>query len=180
MIFHACRLPGTFLIEPEPRADARGSFVTLFSEEEFRAHGLETHLSFTAVARNTRRGTLRGMHYQAAPCDQAKLVRCTRGRIHDVIVDLRTDSPTEGQWEAFDLSPSKDLSLYVPPGCAHGYLTREDDSEVFYQISSPYAPEAERGVRWDDPVLGIAWPEPPTVVSERDRAFGAWNRGCRT
>ncbi len=179
MIFHAGRLSGVFLVEPEPRTDERGAFVTTFSEEEFRAHGLATHVAFCATARNTRRGTLRGMHYQAPPFEQAKLVCCTRGRIHDVIVDLRDGSPTRRRWEAFDLVAPSNLWLYIPPGLAHGYLTLEAESEVFYQISAPYVPGSERGVRWDDPALGIDWPFAPQVLSERDRSFAPLTAAAR-
>ncbi len=178
MIFRACRVPGAFLVEAEPRGDERGSFATVFSEDVFRAQGLDARVSFCAVARNARRGTLRGMHYQEPPHEQAKLVRCIRGTIYDVIVDLRGDSPTRGQWEAFELSSAGHSALYVPPGMAHGYLTLEDESDVFYQISAPYVPASERGVRWDDPSLGITWPEQPIILSERDRALPYLVRDC--
>lgn len=170
MMFRATPLPGAFRIELEPHTDARGGFARSFCEEEFAAHGLATHFRQANVSWSERRGTLRGLHWQAAPHGEAKLVRCTAGSIWDVIVDLRRGSPTCGRWFAAELEARSRGSLYVPAGFAHGFLTLADASEVSYLMSESYAPEAARGLRFDDPALGIPWPEPPRVISERDLA----------
>jgi dTDP-4-dehydrorhamnose 3,5-epimerase len=166
MKFRPTPLAGAYVIEPEMQADERGSFARIFCREEFRRQGLAEEFPQSSVSFNRRRGTLRGMHYQAAPHEEAKLVRCTRGRLYDAIVDTGSR-----RWFAVELSAANGLLLYVPKGFAHGFLTLEDDTEVSYQISTPYHPEASRGLRWDDPAIGIRWPEPVQVISERDRGY---------
>lgn len=174
MIIRELGLPGACIVELEPRADERGFFARSYCVREFEAHGLEPRIVQCNVSYNRHRGTLRGMHYQAAPHGEAKLVRCTRGAIYDVILDLRPESATFCQWRGVELRAEPGVParmLYVPVGFAHGYLTLEDDTEVFYQMSEFYSPEASRGVRWDDPAFGIEWPEPVRVISERDRTY---------
>jgi len=169
VIFTETKLSGAFLVEPERVADQRGFFARTFCVEEFRAHGLVTELAQASVSYNARTGTLRGMHYQAAPHEEIKLVRCTMGALHDVIVDLRPGSATFRDWFGVDLSAENRRMLYVPRGLAHGYLTLEDHTEVFYQIAGRYRPESARGVRHDDPAIGIDWPVEVRVISDRDR-----------
>ena len=159
-------LAGAWLIEFEPFADERGEFFRTFDAARFAAHGLDPRVVQCSVSRNRRAGTLRGMHYQADPHGEAKLVRCSRGAVFDAIIDLRAGSPTYCRSSARELTPG--LALYVPPGFAHGFQTLEDATEVSYQISAPYSPEHARGYRFDDPTLGIGWPEPVTVISDRD------------
>jgi len=162
-------LKGTFLIEPERMEDERGFFARVFCEREFGARGLETRFVQCSTSFNRRKGTLRGMHYQEPPHEESKIVRCTRGAIYDAILDLRRDSPTYGRWISAVLSVENGHLMYVPKGCAHGFQTLVDDSEVFYQMDAFFVPRATRTVRWDDPAFGIAWPLPPTLVSPRDR-----------
>jgi len=164
-------LPGAYRIELEPHADERGAFARTFCAREFAARGLATELVQTSLSLNTRRGTLRGLHWQAAPHGEAKLVRCVRGRIHDVLVDMRSESPTFRRWVAVELTADRRDAVYVPEGIAHGFLTLDDDCEVHYAMSSFYAPEAARGARYDDPAFGIVWPAPVEVISERDLAW---------
>ena len=171
MKFTATMLPGVFLVDIEAKEDERGFFARSFCREEFIAQGLAGDLVQCSVSWNRRKGTLRGMHYQAPPHEETKLVRCTSGAIHDVVVDLRNDSPTHHHWVAVELSAANRRALYVPFGCAHGFQTLSDDSEVFYQMSTFYHPESARGVRFDDPAFAIEWPLPNPIVSERDRAF---------
>jgi dTDP-4-dehydrorhamnose 3,5-epimerase len=171
MIFTETRLKGAFAIDLEPVADDRGFFARSFDQKEFAGHGLAPGFVQCNVSVNHRRGTMRGMHWQAAPHEEAKLVRCTRGAIHDVIVDLRPESPTLGEHVAATLTAANRSMLYVPEGFAHGFLTLDDDTEVFYQMSAFYAPGHARGARFDDPALGIEWPAEPAVVSERDRSW---------
>lgn len=172
MIFHPASLPGAAVIEPEPVEDERGLFARVWSQREFAARGLGATWVQSAVSYNAKAGTLRGIHYQAAPHAEAKLVRCTRGAIYDVIVDIRPMSAGFLQWAAFDLTADNRRLLYVPEGFAHGFQTIVDGTEVFYEISAVHHPEAARGLRWDDPRLGIAWPiVPPRVMSPRDRRF---------
>lgn len=171
MIFTPLALPGAFLIELDRQDDERGFFARTWSRSEFEIHGLNPRIEECSVSFNRRRGTLRGMHYQAAPYEEAKLVRCTMGAVYDVIIDLRPSSPTFVRWEAVDLAAHTRRMLYVPEGFAHGFLTLEDDTEVFYQISAAYSSESGRGVRWDDPAFSVAWPEPISVVSERDASY---------
>jgi dTDP-4-dehydrorhamnose 3,5-epimerase len=163
---------GAFVIEPEPAWDERGFFARTWCRREWRERGLTAELAQCSISYNARAGTVRGMHYQAGAHAEAKLVRCTRGRIYDVVVDLRSGSPTFTQWTAVELGADDRRMVYVPEGCAHGFQTLTDATEVFYQISAFYEPASQRGVRWDDPAFGIVWPEAPSrVISSRDRAF---------
>jgi dTDP-4-dehydrorhamnose 3,5-epimerase len=164
-------LAGAYLVELERLADDRGFFARSFCQNEFKAKGLDPCLAQCNVSFNARRGTLRGLHYQDKPHEEAKLVRCTRGAIWDVIVDLRQDSPTRLRWHAAELSAENRAAFYVPKGFAHGFQTLADDTEVLYQMSEFYQPELARGVRWDDPKLAIAWPIPDPVLSPRDRTY---------
>lgn len=175
MIFTETALRGAYIIDIDPREDERGYFARSFCREEFARHGLSTDIAQSNVSFNRRKGTLRGMHYQIPPKAEVKLVRCTRGAVHDVIVDLRDGSPTWGRWIAENLSENNSRMLYIPEGFAHGFQTLEHDSEVFYLMFAPYSPDHARGVRWDDPALGIGWPLPDPIVSERDRAFPLLN-----
>jgi dTDP-4-dehydrorhamnose 3,5-epimerase len=168
MKFVETDLRGAFFIHPERIEDERGFFARVFCEREFAAHDLETRFVQCSTSFNRRKGTLRGMHYQEPPYEESKIVRCTRGAIYDVILDLRRDSSTYGKWTSTVLSAENGRLLYVPKGCAHGFQTLLDDSEVFYQIDEFFVPEVARTVRWDDPAFGIAWPLAPTVVSTRD------------
>jgi dTDP-4-dehydrorhamnose 3,5-epimerase len=171
MIFHETGLPGAVLIEPQRISDARGFFARTWSAEELAERGLSTRIAQCSISYNGARGTLRGMHYQIAPHAEVKLVRCTAGAIYDVIIDLRPESPTYRRHFGATLSASSRLQLYIPEGFAHGFLTLEDDSEVFYQISEPYAPAAGRGVRWDDPAFAIDWPGEVRVIAPRDASY---------
>ena len=167
MIFRETELPGCFIVESEPIVDERGSFARTFSADEFERLGLNPSISQVSVSRNVKVGTLRGLHYQLPPHEEAKLVRCTRGRVFDVAVDLQ-----EHRWTAVELSEDNGLSLYIPEGFAHGFLTLEPDSELLYQISVPYVAAASGGIRWDDASLAIGWPSTPTLtISDRDRTL---------
>ena len=176
MRFTETALPGAFLIDIEPRADARGFFARTFCRDEFLAHGLEPDVVQCNLSFNAARGTLRGMHYQVAPAAEAKLVRCLHGAIYDVIVDLRAGSATFGRHVGVELSAGNRRQLYVPPLFAHGFLTLTDHAEVAYQVSAAYTPAAERGLRYDDPAFGIAWPIPVSVISDKDAAWPAFER----
>jgi dTDP-4-dehydrorhamnose 3,5-epimerase len=169
MIFTETELPGAFIIEPELIEDERGFFALLWSREEFSRRGLNELFVQANTSFNKRRGTLRGLHFQVEPNQEAKLVRCTAGAIYDVIADLRTGSPTFRRWIGVELTSRNHLMLYVPQGFAHGFQTLEDDTEIAYQISEYYHPESASGVRWDDPTLSVRWPLPVRVLSERDR-----------
>jgi dTDP-4-dehydrorhamnose 3,5-epimerase len=169
--FVACPLAGAFEVEAEPIADERGFFARTFCAETFVTHGLEPTAAQCSVSWNRARGTLRGMHWQTAPHGEAKLVRCTRGAIHDVIVDLRRDSPTFLRAHGVLLDAASRRALYVPRGFAHGFITLEDDTEVLYQMSAVQVPQAARGARWNDPAFGIRWPLTPAVMSARDRDY---------
>ena len=171
MIFQPTGLAGAYVIAIERLSDARGFFARSFCAREFEDHGLNPSLAQCNISYNRHAGTLRGMHFQAAPFEEAKLVRCTRGAIHDVIIDLRPDSPTFMQHVGVQLTPDARNMLYVPEGFAHGFLTLEDHTEVFYQMSEFYVPGAARGFRWDDPAFAIDWPAPVRVISERDAAY---------
>lgn len=155
----------------ERHPDDRGFFARTFCISEFATHGLNTKLVQCSISFNTRKGTLRGLHYQTAPHAETKLVRCTRGAIYDVVVDLRANSPTLRQWIGVELTEQKRNMVYIPEGCAHGFLTLAEESEVFYQMSEFYAPESARGVRWNDPAFRIGWPGNVEVISERDRTY---------
>jgi dTDP-4-dehydrorhamnose 3,5-epimerase len=175
--FTETSLPGAFLIALDRHDDERGSFARTFCEREFEAHGLPTRFPQCNLSHNRVRGTLRGMHYQAAPHREAKLVRCTTGAIHDVIVDLREASPTRLRWAGFDLSAEDGTALYIPPGFAHGFLTLEDATDVFYQMGEFYVPDAARGFRWNDPAFSIEWPFPPVTMSDKDGAYPDFDLG---
>jgi dTDP-4-dehydrorhamnose 3,5-epimerase len=159
------------LIQPEPVADVRGSFARTWCQRDFEAHGLNAKLAQCSVSFNALRGTLRGMHFQAAPHAEAKLVRATRGAIYDVALDLRPESDTYLQWFGAELSADNRHMLYIPEGCAHGFQTLTDNAEVFYQISEFFEPTAGRGFRWNDPVFGILWPLTDPIMSDRDRDY---------
>ena len=172
MIFTETELSGAYVIDLEPIEDPRGFFARAWSEQELAERGLETRVAQCNVSLNDRKGTVRGMHFQRPPHEEVKLVRCTRGALHDVIVDLRPDSPTLRHWIAVELSERNRRALYVPRGFAHGFQTLADDTEVFYMVSEPYAPESAGGVRWDDPAFGIVWPlGDPAEISEKDRSW---------
>ena len=166
-------IPGVRVVEPERIADERGWFARTFDAAVFAAHGLEPAVVQASASFNARRGTLRGMHLQAAPHGESKLVRCVRGAIFDVALDLRPDSAAHLRWHAVELSAENGLGLYLPPGVAHGFQTLAADSEVLYLMGHEYVAVAARGVRWDDPAFAIAWPEAPggRTISEKDRAF---------
>ena len=171
MTFRPTAVEGAWIVKPERHADARGFFARTWCAGEFAHHGLEHRFVQASVSYNPRRGTLRGLHYQAAPHAEAKLVRCTRGAIHDVAVDLRPESPTFRRHTAVVLDADNRLALYIPEGCAHGFQTLVDDTEVLYQMSAFYAPEAARGVRWDDPAFAIPWPAAERIIADRDQRY---------
>ncbi len=171
MIFTETKLAGAFVIEPERRTDQRGFFARTFCQQEFGAHGLNAQVAQCNVSFNKRKGTLRGMHYQAAPFAEAKLVRCTSGSLYDVIIDLRPSSATFKQYFAVELSAENRRMLYIPEDFAHGFQTLQDDTEVFYQMAQRYSAEHARGVRWNDPAFGIAWPEGERIIIERDQNY---------
>jgi len=172
MIFTETKLKGVFLIELERCEDERGFFATNWSAEEFAGRGLSSSLAECNISFNKKKGTLRGMHYQLAPCSQVKLVRCTRGALYDVALDLRPGSPTFRCWVAAELTEDNYKMFYIPEGFAHGYQTLADNTEVAYAMSASYSPEHARGLRWDDPTLAIEWPEAEDrIISERDRTY---------
>lgn len=171
MILRPTKLTGTVIVEAEPLGDERGFFARTFARDEFLAAGLDPDVNQCSVSFNVVAGTLRGLHYQAAPFAESKLVRCTKGAIYDVVVDLRPGSATFCEWIAIELSAENRLGLFIPKGMAHGFQTLEDESEVYYQISERYESSAARGVRWNDPRFGIEWPTADRVMSERDRSF---------
>ena len=174
MIFRETKLAGVHLVLIERHADARGSFGRTFCRDEFAARGLPAEFVQASASITVRAGTVRGMHYQRSPHAEAKLVRCVRGAIHDVVADLRPESPSFMQWEAFDLREGGDAMLYIPPGCAHGFQTLAAETEVLYQMSTRFAPEAAAGFRYDDPAFGITWPAPVAVIAEKDLAWPPW------
>jgi len=171
MVITETKLSGAFVIELDYFEDERGFFAPLWSHREFSAAGLPASFVESNLSFNKNKGTLRGMHYQLPPHEQVKLVRCTRGSIYDVIIDLRQGSPTFKQWLALEMSADNHLMLYVPGEFAHGYLTLEDNTEVCYQTSSYYAPEHGRGVRWNDPAFNISWPADRPIIIDRDRDY---------
>jgi dTDP-4-dehydrorhamnose 3,5-epimerase len=169
--FRELPVPGAFTIASEPFEDERGAFARIFCTDEFGAHGLETAIAQCSASMNRKRGTLRGMHLQIAPFEETKIVRCTSGVVWDAIVDLRPESESFGTWVGIELRLDDPTALYVPRGVAHGFITLEDDSRVEYMISAMYEPRCAVGIRWDDPVIGIEWPEQPLVMSQRDGAL---------
>lgn len=171
MIFQETNLKNAYLIELQRREDERGFFARTWCQQEFEEHGLNSRLVQCNLSFNKKKGTLRGMHYQAAPYEEAKLVRCTCGAIYDLIVDLRPDSATFKHYFGVTLSAAARNMLYIPEGFAHGFLTLEDNTEVFYQMSEFYAPDYARGFRWNDPAFGIEWPAEVQVISEKDKSW---------
>jgi dTDP-4-dehydrorhamnose 3,5-epimerase len=174
VIFVETPIVGAFLIEPERFADERGYFARTYCAQELAARGLDPTIAQSSTSFTARAGTLRGMHYQADPHAEAKLVRCTRGAIHDVALDLRRESPSYLRWHAIELSEDNGRALFIPTGCAHGFQTLRAGSEVLYQISVPYEPASARGVRWNDRAFGVVWPEPPPggrTISDRDASY---------
>jgi dTDP-4-dehydrorhamnose 3,5-epimerase len=169
--FEELAIPGVFALEVEPVHDDRGFFARTYSREELAEHGIDFNVVQASVSFNERRATLRGMHLQRPPHEEAKLVRCFAGSVHDVVVDLRAGSPTQFRWVAVELSAERRNAVYIPAGLAHGFVTLEDASELEYLISAAYEPSAAAGVRWNDPALGMQWPLEPEVISERDAAF---------
>lgn len=176
MIFTETKLKGAFIIDVEPREDERGFFARSWCEDEFRRHGLNSRLVQCNISFNNKRGTLRGIHYQAAPFPEAKLVRCTMGAIYDVIIDLRADSPTFKQWISVELTAENRRALYIPEDFAHGFQTLMDHTEVFYQMSEFYHPECARGVRWDDLAFGVEWPVAPWIISQQDAGYADFSK----
>ena len=175
MIFTETELSGAFVIDIEPLADERGFFARAWSRDEFERHGLNLRIVHCNISFNQKRGTLRGMHYQAPPFEEAKLVRCTRGAIYDVIIDLRGNSPTFHKWFSVELTAENHRALYVPEGFAHGFQTLMDNSEVFYQMSEIFHPEHARSLRWNDRAFEIAWPIPDPILSEKDSNSSPWS-----
>ena len=176
MIFRETHIRGAFVIEVEKRADARGFFGRAFCRKEFEAQGIRLEVLQANVGFNRSRGTLRGLHYQVPPFEEGKLVRCTAGALYDVIVDLRPESPTFKGWLGVELTAENRTMLYIPEGCAHGYLTLGDCTEIYYMVTQFYTPHAERGVRWNDPAFGIEWPiSEDLVISEKDRSWPDWH-----
>jgi dTDP-4-dehydrorhamnose 3,5-epimerase len=169
MIFTKLALEGAYLIELKKIEDDRGFFARSFCQREFEQQGLNPGLVQCNISFNPARGTLRGMHYQRVPFAEVKLVRCTRGAVYDVIIDLRSDSATYRHWQGLELTAANRRMIYVPEGFAHGYLSLTDESEVFYQASEFFTPAAEAGIRWNDPVFAIKWPIEPRVISDKDR-----------
>lgn len=169
MTFEETPIPGAWLVGLERRGDERGFFARLFCADEFAEHGLAVTFVQVNDSLSVERGTLRGMHYQLPPAAEVKLVRCVRGALYDVILDLRPDSPAFKRWFGVELSAENRLMMVVPEGCAHGFLTLEPETETIYFVTAPYSPECERGVRWNDPAFAIDWPFEPTVLSDKDR-----------
>ena len=171
MMFRETPLRGATIVDPERVEDERGFFARTWDQHEFEAHGLNPQLVQCSISFNVKKGTLRGMHYQAKPHEEAKLVRCTMGAVHDVIIDLRPDSPTFKRWMGIELTADNHRMLYIPEGFAHGFLTMKDRTELSYQMSQFYVPDSARGVRWDDPAFGIQWPIAVTIISDRDKNY---------
>lgn len=174
MIFHETLIPGAFAVALEPVSDDRGWFARTFCADEFAAHGLNPLVLQCNTSFNPVRATLRGLHFQRPPHAECKLVRCTRGRVYDVVVDLRPDSPAYRRWHGTTLAAGVDVMAYIPEGCAHGFITLEDDTEVQYQMSHAHVPASAAGVRWDDPAFAVDWPLAPAVMSERDLSYPAF------
>ena len=171
MLFTKGPIEGAWIIDPAPHNDHRGRFMRAWCEDEFRAHGIEFHPVQANMGYSHRAGTLRGLHFQIAPALEAKLVRCTRGRVFDVLVDVRPESPTRGQWFGIELTAENGRMLFVPPMCAHGVQSLEDASEIFYMASARFSPDSARGIRFDDPDIGIQWPLAPAALSDQDRGW---------
>jgi dTDP-4-dehydrorhamnose 3,5-epimerase len=181
MFFSPVPLPGAYLIELDKKADHRGFFARAFCEQEFAQYGLVTHFCQVNNSLSTNKGTLRGMHYQLAPKAETKIVRCIRGSLYDVILDVRPDSSSFGQSFGVELTADNRRMIYVPKGFAHGFITLTENTEAFYFVDEFYSPEHERGIRYDDPKFGLQWPAAPSVISEKDKAYRtfdpAWHLG---
>jgi len=175
MNFRRLSIRGAFIVEPEPIEDRRGCFARTWCRDEFAEFGLTRPFDQCAASHNEKCGTLRGMHYQAAPFEEAKLVRCTAGASFDVVADIRPGSPTEGTWIGVEITSRNRRMVYIPEGCAHGFQTLADDTEIFYQIAGRYRAEESRGIRWSDPGLAIDWPIADPILSQRDRELPLWS-----
>lgn len=162
---------GLYTIDIKAQSDERGLFARTWDTTIAKEQGLMERFDYTCISTNTKKGTLRGMHYQTLPHGEVKLVRCTKGKMFDVVIDLRPDSATFKQWFGAELTAENHTALYIPAGCAHGFMTLDDDTEVLYHITGAFVPEAATGVRWNDPAFAIAWPADPVVISERDAAY---------
>lgn len=174
MRFEPTSVAGARIVEFEGHTDSRGYFARTFCVEAFTHAGITIQVAQTNISRNPRKGTLRGMHYQEEPHGEAKIVHCVHGRIFDVAVDLRPGSPTFRCWASVELSPDSNRSFYIPRGCAHGYLTLEDDCDIVYLMGQPFTAGTARGVRWNDPAFGIVWPAEPVEISERDATYASF------
>lgn len=179
MRFSPLAVSGARLVEAEPHVDDRGSFARAWCRREFAEAGLDVDFVQANVARSRAAGTLRGLHWQEEPHAEAKLVRCTRGAVYDVIADVRPESPTFLEWSGVELEAGDARQVFVPAGCAHGYQALREGTEIFYMVSAFYAPESERGIRWDDPAFEVEWPTAPTEVSDKDRSWPAFEPGER-
>jgi len=175
MIFNHTTLKDAFLIDIEKREDSRGFFARAWDVKEFKQNVLNSNLVQCNISRSNKKGTIRGMHYQKSPHEEAKLIRCTKGKIYDVIIDLRPNSESYKKWEAFELSSDNYKLLYVPEGFAHGFQSLEDNTEIFYQVSQFYSPGAEIGIRWNDPFFNINWPLEISEISDKDRDIEDFN-----
>ena len=171
MIFTETKIKGSFIIEIEKVVDERGFFARTWDDEIFKKHGVNPVIKQCNISYNKRKGTIRGLHYQASPYEEAKLVRCTKGKAFEILLDLRPDSETYLKWVGVEISAENHKMLYVSGGIALGFQTLEDDTELFYQMSEKYMPDFSRGIRWDDPSIGISWPLKPTIISKRDLSF---------
>jgi dTDP-4-dehydrorhamnose 3,5-epimerase len=180
VIFAPTPLAGVLVIEPELKADERGSFARLWCKQEFHAQGIDVEIMQASVSHNRRAGTLRGMHFAWPPAHEGKLVRCERGAILDVVIDLRPDSPGFLKHASFELDDRNRRAVYIPPGLAHGFQTLRDDTDVFYMMTDPYRADLADGVRFDDPIFGIRWPLPISVVADRDRNYPDFDRQAFT
>jgi dTDP-4-dehydrorhamnose 3,5-epimerase len=174
MLFREVAIDGVLLLEPERREDERGFFARTFCATELAGRRLVDRFRQSSISYNARRGTVRGMHFSRAPHEETKIVRCTAGAIFDVVVDLRPGSPTELKWVGVPLTAENRHALYIPRGFAHGFQSLQDDTEIMYMIDTDYVPGAATGVRWNDPAIGVKWPEPITVISQRDLIFPDW------
>jgi len=179
MQFTETKISGVLIVAPDVFTDARGVFAVAWKPDEFAARGLDTRISQGSLAQTHQRGSIRGLHFQAAPFEETKIIRAVKGGVFDVAVDLRRDSPTYLQWVGAELTAGNRRIMYIPAGCAHGYQTLEDETEVFYFVSAPYSPPHQRGVRWDDPAFGVEWPlGPPTAIHERDATYPDYQPGA--
>lgn len=175
MIFTKTDLPGLYVIEPEKFEDIRGYFVRTYCVEQFTKHGLDPEISQCSLSYNKSRGTVRGLHYQTAPYEEVKVVRCLRGRVFDVAVDIRADSPTRGKYLSFELSDDNGKALYIPKGFAHGFMSLDDDTLILYQMSAPYNQQSARTIRYNDPQINISWPAVEHItISDKDKNAPLW------